>query len=276
MRTGCIIQARMTSSRLPGKVLRTIDYQEGKSVLGSVVERVRSAKKLDHFLIACTTNSDDDPLVEYAKREGIACFRGSENDVLDRFYGAANEFGYDNIVRITSDCPFLDPSVIDALIELFIKGNYQYASNCIRRTYPHGLDCEIFTYDVLKWMHKNTEEKFYREHVTSYVTSHQDEFRVGSLTLDGEDYSKVRITVDTVNDYTLACIITDLIRNEKDRFSFRTVLDCFAGHPYISAINADIMQKKKYDTLEEELEAAEKLLKLQEMDRAAELLRRNH
>ena len=276
MKTGCIIQARMTSSRLPGKVLRTIDYQEGKSVLGSVVERVRAAKNLDHFVIACTTNADDDPLIEYAEKEGIAYFRGSENDVLDRFYGAANEYGYDNIVRITSDCPFLDPSVIDALVELFIKGDYQYASNCVRRTYPHGLDCEILTYDVLKWMHENTEEKFYREHVTSYVTSHQDEFRVGSLALDGEDYSKVRITVDTVNDYTLACVITDLIRDEEDRFSFRTVLDCFAKHPYISNINADIMQKKKYDTLEEELEAAEKLLKLQEMDRAAELLRRNH
>ncbi|MBR0308443.1 MAG: glycosyltransferase family protein [Mogibacterium sp.] len=276
MRTGCIIQARMTSSRLPGKVLRTIDYQEGKSVLGSVVERVRAAKNLDHFVIACTTNADDDPLVEYAEKEGIAYFRGSENDVLDRFYGAANEFGYDNIVRITSDCPFLDPSVIDALIDLFLRGDYQYASNCVRRTYPHGLDCEILTYNVLKWMHENTEEKFYREHVTSYVTSHQNEFRVGSLALDGEDYSKVRITVDTVNDYTLACVITDLIRDEEDRFSFRTVLDCFAKHPYISNINADIMQKKKYDTLEEELEAAEKLLKLQEMDRAAELLRRNH
>ena len=276
MKTGCIIQARMTSSRLPGKVLRTIDYQEGKSVLGSVVERVRAAKNLDHFVIACTTNAADDPLIEYAEKEGIAYFRGSENDVLDRFYGAANEYGYDNIVRITSDCPFLDPSVIDALVELFIKGDYQYASNCVRRTYPHGLDCEILTYDVLKWMHENTEEKFYREHVTSYVTSHQDEFRVGSLALDGEDYSKVRITVDTVNDYTLACVITDLIRDEEDRFSFRTVLDCFAKHPYISNINADIMQKKKYDTLEEELEAAEKLLKLQEMDRAAELLRRNH
>ena len=276
MKTGCIIQARMTSSRLPGKVLCTIDYQEGKSVLGSVVERVRAAKNLDHFVIACTTNADDDPLVEYAEKEGIAYFRGSENDVLDRFYGAANEFGYDNIVRITSDCPFLDPSVIDALIDLFLRGDYQYASNCVRRTYPHGLDCEILTYNVLKWMHENTEEKFYREHVTSYVTSHQNEFRVGSLALDGEDYSKVRITVDTVNDYTLACVITDLIRDEEDRFSFRTVLDCFAKHPYISNINADIMQKKKYDTLEEELEAAEKLLKLQEMDRAAELLRRNH
>ena len=272
MKTGCIIQARMTSSRLPGKVLRTIDYQEGKSVLGSVVERVRASKNLDHFVIACTINEEDDPLVEYAEKEGISYYRGSENDVLDRFYGAATELGYDNIVRITSDCPFLDPAVIDDLIDLFIKGDYQYASNCVRRTYPHGLDCEILTYDVLKWMHENAEDRFYREHVTSYVTSHMDEFRVGSLALDGEDYSKIRITVDTVNDYTLACVITDFIRDKQNRFSFRAILDCYKEHPYISNINADIMQKKKYDTIEEELDAAARLLKLQEMNRAAQLL----
>lgn len=179
-------------------------------------------------------------------------------------------------MRITSDCPFLDPSVIDDLVTLFLEGDYQYASNCIRRTYPHGLDCEILTYDVLKWMHENTEDKFYREHVTSYVTHHQDEFRIGSLALDGEDYSKVRITVDTINDYTLSCVITDFIRDKKDRYSFRTVLDCFREHPYISNINADIMQKQKYDTPEEEIAAAVKMLRLQEMDRAAAILEKNN
>jgi spore coat polysaccharide biosynthesis protein SpsF len=275
MKTGCIVQARMTSSRLPGKVLRTIDYTDGKSVLGSVMERLRAARNIDHVVIACTINDDDDPLVEYAESEGFAYYRGSENDVLDRFYNAATEFGYDNIIRITSDCPFLDPSVIDELVELFINGDYQYASNCIRRTYPHGLDCEILTYDVLKWMHENTTDKFYREHVTSYVTSHQDEFRVGSLALADEDYSKVRITVDTINDYTLACVITDFIRDKADRFSFRTVLDCFRDHPYISNINADIMQKRKYDTLEEEVDAAVRMLTLQELNNAADILRRS-
>ena len=126
------------------------------------------------------------------------------------------------------------------------------------------------------FMHENTEDKFYREHVTSYVTHHQDEFRIGSLALDGEDYSKVRITVDTINDYTLSCVITDFIRDKKDRYSFRTVLDCFREHPYISNINADIMQKQKYDTPEEEIAAAVKMLRLQEMDRAAAILEKNN
>lgn len=272
MKTGCIVQARMTSSRLPGKVLRTLDYKNGTSVLGSVVDRLKACKNLDQVIIATTVNKEDDPLVEYAKKEGIDYYRGSENDVLERFYGVATEFRLDNIVRITSDCPFLDPRVIDELVELFLNGNYEYASNCIRRTYPHGLDCEILTYEVLKWMHENTTDKFYREHVTSFITSHQGDFKTGSLELDNEDYSDVRITVDTINDYTLSCLIAELIKDESERMSFRTVLKCFDEHPYIRLINADAVQKKKYDTEKEELIAAVKLLRLQEMNRAADIL----
>lgn len=274
MKIGCIVQARMTSSRLPGKVLKTLDYRNGSSVIDSVVERLKSAKNLDHIVIACTTNIDDDPLEEYAAKAGVACFRGSENDVLARFYLAATEYGYDHVVRITSDCPFLDPTVIDALVDLYLAGNYQYASNCIRRTYPHGLDCEILGYEQLKWMYEHTSDQFYREHVTSYITHHQDEFKIGSLELESEDYSNLRITVDTINDYTLSCVITDFIRGCENRFSFRTIVDCFEKHPYICNINSDIMQKKKYDTEEEEINAAVKLLKLQEMNRAAKLLER--
>ena len=272
MKTGCIVQARMTSSRLPGKVLRTLDYKNGTSVLGSVIERLRNCKNIDQIIIATTSNKEDDPLVEYAEKEGIDYYRGSEIDVLERFFEAATAFNLDNIVRITSDCPFLDPGVIDELVEVFLTGNYQYASNCIRRTYPHGLDCEILTYEVLKWMNENTTDKFYREHVTSYITSHQEDFKTGSLELSNEDYSSVRITVDTINDYTLSCLIAELIKDEPERMSFRTVLKCFDEHPYIRLINADTMQKKKYDTEEEEIAAAVKLLKLQEMSRAAAIL----
>ena len=267
MKTGCIVQARMTSNRLPGKVLKTIDYKKGTSILESVFERLNAAKNIDCVILACTINKDDDPLVEYAEKKGINYYRGSENDVLSRFYEAATKYELDNVIRITSDCPFLDPDVIDALVDLFKSGDYQYASNCIRRTYPHGLDCEILTFDELKWMHENTTDQFYREHVTSYITHHQDEFKVGSLALEDEDYSGIRITVDTI-----ACLITDLIRDKDDRMSFRTVLKCFDEHPYISNINADIMQKQRYDSEEEELAVAVKLLKAQEMDRAVAIL----
>ena len=274
MKTGCIVQARMTSSRLPGKVLKTLDYVNGTTILDSVVERLRAVEGIDAVILACTTNKDDDVLAEYAVTCGIDCYRGSENDVLARFYGAACTYQLDNVIRITSDCPFIDPEVIDMLIDLFLKGGYQYASNCVNRTYPHGLDCEILTFDALEWMHQNTSDGFYREHVTSYITSHYDEFSIGSLALQGEDYSQVRITVDTINDYTLACLVADFIKDKDERFSFRTVLNCFDEHPYISNINSDIMQKRRYDCIEDEVQAAIKLLRMQEMDKAADLLER--
>ncbi len=270
-KTGCIIQARMTSTRLPGKVLRTIDHLNGVCVLDQVIERVKKSEYIDEIIIATTTNDDDDPIVQKAAEHGVGVFRGSESDVLSRYYHAAKEYGLDDVIRITSDCPFIDPHVLDDLIRVFREGGHQYASNCIRRTYPHGLDCEILKFDVLEWMFNNTEDSFYREHVTSYVTHHQDEFDIGSLE-DDEDNSGIRITVDTVNDYLLSCVLADLLRNEEDPISYKTVTRIYKEHPYLSDINGDILQKKKYETEKEEFEAAAKMLRLQEMNRAAEVL----
>ena len=271
MITGCIIQARMTSTRLPRKVLRVIDFEEQKSVLEQVVERVKCVQQIDKIIIATTVNPDDDEVVEVAEKLGVGVHRGSEKDVLERFAEAAEKFSLDTVIRITSDCPFLDPDVISALIDLFYEGGYDYASNCIRRTFPHGLDCEILKYDLLEWMHKNASDSFSREHVTSFITSHLDDYRIGSLE-DDEDNSQIRITVDTVNDYVLACVLNDLLREEKDPMSRKAVLDCYKKHPYLPLINGDIMQKKQFGSFEEELSEAVKLLKLQEMNRAADAL----
>lgn len=270
-KTGCIIQARMTSTRLPGKVLRTIDHSNGKCVLDQVIERVKMSEYIDEIIIATTTNDDDDPIVEKAAEHGVGFFRGSESDVLSRYYNAAKKYGLDDVIRITSDCPFTDPAVLDDLISVYRSGDHQYASNCIRRTYPHGLDCEILKFDVLEWMFLNTEDKFYREHVTSYVTHHLDEFDIGSLE-DDEDNSDIRITVDTVNDYLLTCVLVDLLKNTDDPISYKTIVEIYKDHPYLRDINGDILQKKKYETEKEELEAAAKLLRLQEMNRAAAIL----
>lgn len=270
-KTGCIIQARMTSSRLPGKVLRVIDHKSGKTVLDQVLERVAASEYIDEIIIATTTNDDDDPIITKAQEHGVSVFRGSESDVLSRYYLAAKEHGLDDVIRITSDCPFIDPAVLDDLIRLFREGDYQYASNCIRRTYPHGLDCEILKFDVLEWMYENTEDMFYREHVTSYVTHHQDEFRIGSLTA-ADDNSGIRITVDTVNDYILTCVLADLLKGKENATSYRTIVDTYRDHPYLSDINGDILQKKKYESEKDELDAAVKLLRLQEMNRAADKL----
>ena len=273
MKTGCIIQARMTSSRLPGKVLKTIDFKTDRSVLEQVVQRVKMVGSIDEIIVATTVNADDDPVEKLADELGVAVFRGSEKDVLERYFLAAQEHDLDHVIRITSDCPFLDPEVIGALVDLYFKEGSQYGSNCIRRTFPHGLDCEIVAFDVLKDVYENQTDPFYREHVTSYVTSHLDDFKTSSLE-DDEDNSGVRVTVDTVNDYVLSCILNELLMNEERPTSYKTLLGCYKARPYLPMINGDILQKKKYDTEEEEIVAAVSLLEKQEMNRAADRLRK--
>ena len=271
MKTGCVIQARMTSSRLPGKVLKTIDFERGISVLEQVVSRVKCVPSIDTIIVATTVNADDDPVEELVGRMGVEVFRGSEKDVLERYYLAAEKNGLDHVIRITSDCPFLDPQVIERLINLYFDEGAQYGSNCIRRTYPHGLDCEIVGFDTLKKIYETQSDSFYREHVTSYITSHLEDFRTCSLE-DEEDNSSIRVTVDTVNDYILSCVLNEIIMREPDPMSFRTLIRCFKERPYLPMINGDILQKKKYDSREEEAEAAVSMLKMQEMNRAADML----
>lgn len=269
MKTGCIVQARMTSTRLPGKVLRTLGKEGNQSILEEVIDRLKTVAKIDEIIIATTTNATDDPIIEVCSRKGVASFRGSEQDVLARYYGAAEEHGLDTVIRITSDCPFIDPAVLGDLIDTYEQGDYDYVSNGQVRTYPHGLDCEIFSMESLRRAYNEGEDKFFREHVTTYIYNHPDDFKLGRLVLDGEDYSDIRITVDTVPDYITACVIKDAIG---DSTSFRDIVALYEERPYLRMINGDIMQKKKYASAEEEIEAALAMLRLQEMTEAARVL----
>lgn len=270
MQIGCIIQARTTSTRLPKKVLKTIDYVRKRTILEEVIRRVKLSKKIDKIVIATTKNKSDDDIVNISQKEGIGWFRGSENDVLSRYFFAAKENRFDHIVRITSDCPFIDPYVIDNLIELYIEGEYDYASNCILRTFPHGLDCEIFSFEGLKYIYENAVKSSHREHVTSFFYENKDKFKIGELALKEEDYSNIRITVDTKEDYLLACIIQDYLSEGQEAFS--NIVRLFKEKPYLKEINSNILQKKIYDTVTDEIRAAINVLKLQEMERAAQLL----
>ena len=270
---GCIVQARMTSSRLPGKVLKTLDYTTGKSILEQVIERLKLVEEIDEIIIATTINADDEPIVAHAEKAGVGSFRGSEHDVLERYYKAAEHYDLDTVIRITSDCPFIDPEVIADLIETYKAGDYDYVSNGQNRTFPHGLDCEIFSFDALKTAYDVSEDKFYREHVTTYIYNHRDQFKIGSLELKGEDFSGMRITVDTESDYVVACLISDSL-GSKGTYSFRDIVKLYEEKPFLSLINKDIVQKKKYDTLDEELKAAAGILRLQELNNAVAVLER--
>lgn len=268
---GCIVQARMTSSRLPGKVLKTLDFENDTTILENVIEHLKKVSLIDQIIVATTINDDDDPVEEFCRREGISVFRGSEKDVLERYYFAAKENSLDDVIRITSDCPFIDPNVLTDLIDMYLSGKYDYVSNGQTRTYPHGLDCEIFSFEVLEKVHSIAEDMFYREHVTSYIYTHPDEFKLGELVLTDEDYSNIRITVDTEKDYAVCCAIKSELGDLDD--DFRHIVDLYERKPYLKLINKDIIQKKKYDSLEDELQDAVKILDLQELYGAADILK---
>ena len=274
MRTGCIIQARMTSSRLPGKVLKTIDFKKPATILEEVIDRVGQCAGIDRVIIATTVNDGDDAIEKLADEKSVACFRGSELDVLERFYLAACENELDRVLRITSDCPFSDPLVLQGVIDLFDAGEFDYVSNAIERTFPHGLDCEMFSFEALEKAYKNTEfveaDMFYREHVTTYLYGHPDIFRLGNYCMPGGlDYHNIRITVDTKEDYLLACVLRSYL---PDGFTYKDIIRVYDENPFLPEINASSIQKQKFSTEKDELEAAIRLLKLQEMDRSAEIL----
>ena len=274
MGLGIIIQARMTSTRLPGKVLKPLNLKTGETILESTVTRAKLTKGIDKVIVACTEESSDDAIETLGDKIGVPVFRGSENNVLDRYYQATVKYEFDPIIRITSDCPFIDPSVIFELIEFFKSGDYDYASNAINRTWPHGLDCEIFKFSALEKAVINSKTKEDLEHVTYHMYNNPESFSIGGITLPkGEDHSKVRITVDTKEDYLLACALRDLLP-ERDDYSWRDIISVFENRPWLELINSKVAQKKKFIDKKEELIAAVNYLDLQEMPNAADIIRK--
>jgi spore coat polysaccharide biosynthesis protein SpsF len=196
VKTVAIIQARMTSTRLPGKIMAEV---AGKPLLYHVVNRARRAQTPDLVAIATTDRPTDDGVEEFSQAAGIPVFRGSEQDVLDRYYGAAQQFAAEVIVRLTSDCPLLDPAVIDKTVRAFQAGAYDYASNTLEPTFPDGLDTEVFSQAALEKAWREARLPSEREHVTSYIWKRPALFRLRSVKNE-EDLSHLRWTVDEAED----------------------------------------------------------------------------
>jgi spore coat polysaccharide biosynthesis protein SpsF (cytidylyltransferase family) len=196
MKTIAIIQARMGSTRLPGKMLMDI---AGRPAVAHVVGRVRNAHTVNTVVLATTTEAGDDALADWAEKNGVPCYRGSANDVLDRYYEAAKQYGADVVVRITGDCPLADPAVIDRVVSAYQEGDCEYASNTIQPTYPDGLDCEVFSFVALEKAWKEALLPSEREHATPYIWKHPELFRLKSVSCD-TDYSAHRWTLDTPED----------------------------------------------------------------------------
>ncbi|RXM78527.1 acylneuraminate cytidylyltransferase [Clostridium tetani] len=242
MKVVCIVQARVGSTRLPGKVLRKIC---GKTVLEHNIERLRRIKNIDEIVIATTVLEKDNPIVEEAKRLNVKYFRGSEEDVLSRYYYAAKENNADVVVRVTSDCPLIDSEVSEKIIQYYLdnKEIYDYVSNTIERTYPRGLDTEVFSFSILKKTFIETKKDYEREHVTPYIYQNVDKFRIEQYKND-IDYSKYRWTLDTKEDFQVIKKIYENLYTGNKMFDFNSILKFISENPYIAKINENIKQKK--------------------------------
>lgn len=271
----CIIQARATSSRLPNKVLLNLPYNGNKTVLEQVINRVKESKYINKIVVATTINETDNKIEKLCESLQISCFRGSEDNVLSRYYEAATKYKADLIVRITSDCPCIDYKIIDKLIELHLNNNNDFSSNNQVHSFPHGLDCEVVNYNILVEVFKNATEKCEKEHVMPYIyISNPNKYKIGILK-DKNNNHDIRITLDTKEDYVLLCLIYDFLYEKDHYFDKDMVIKLFQRKNYLYEINKNIEQKKVCKNLTEEIEEAKKLLKKQDLNKAYNFLLEN-
>jgi spore coat polysaccharide biosynthesis protein SpsF len=230
----CILQARVSSTRLPGKVLLPI---LGEPMLARQVERVRRASRVDLLTVATSDDPSDDGVADLCAKLGVACHRGSLDDVLDRFYQAAVRHRPRHVLRLTGDCPLTDPTVIDRLVELHVAGAYDYSSDVRPRTFPHGLDAEIFTFGLLERTWREAETPYEREHVTPRMYARATSARLGSLTT-APDRSGWRLTVDYPEDFAVVSRVFEALYPNEPAFTTDSVIQFLEAHPEVAALNA--------------------------------------
>lgn len=242
MKTVIIVQARMTSTRLPGKVLKTV---LGKTLLEYLFDRLDRVALADGFMVATTTNDTDEPIVDLCRRCGVEVWRGSEADVLSRYHGAATVAQADTVVRITSDCPLLDPMIVDDAIAFFRQNRdrFDYVSNALRPGYPLGMAVEVFHFEALHAAHQEAADAEEREHVTPFIYRRPDRYRIGHLE-HVHGMEQHRWTVDTQEDFELVSRILEALMPAKPEFTLQDIVATLKENPEWSLLNAHVMQKK--------------------------------
>lgn len=247
-----IIQAHMSSSRLPGKIMKDLC---GEPALYRMIERMRQCKNLDEIVVAVSTKACDDVIVEACKEWGVPTFRGSDNDVLERFWGAAQAYPAGTYMRFTSDCPLTDPAIVDNGIQYFWDNEYRYVSS--DQKLPGGMGCfEIFTAELLKETAENSTENYEHEHVTPYMYTKQDSCGKAPTPRERAHY---RVALDTPQDYEVIKAVYEALYQPGNRFDMHDVADFLDAHPEIVAINSEVVQKQfnqcSYDSIEDTLES---------------------
>jgi spore coat polysaccharide biosynthesis protein SpsF len=244
MKTVIIVQARMTSTRLPGKVLLPLG---GEPMLARLVERLKRVRLANAIVIATTTNDTDEPIVDLCRQLAVPCHRGSEHDVLARYAEAARAHRADVVVRITSDCPLIDPALIDQMIAVYEEGNSDCVSNMLPPTWPYGMAVEVFSAAALAQAHAEATQPAEREHVTPFLYTNPQRYRLRTVT-SPTDLSGQRWTVDTPEDYELVQRLFDAVFAHHPEFTLADLLAAMQAHPDWLAINQHIRQKPATET----------------------------
>lgn len=237
-----ILQARVSSIRLPGKVLMPI---LGVPMILLEIERIRRSKSIDKLIVATSVHRSDDSLANLCREHSINCFRGKLEDVLDRFYQAALQYGPEHVVRLTGDCPLIDPSVIDQVISFYMKNNYDYAGNAIEQTFPDGLDVEVLRFSCLKQVWEEAVLPSEREHVTPFIHKNPELFSIGHYR-NSIDLSNLRWTVDEPLDFELITKIYESIYPDNPRFSMQDILCFLEKEPELKHYNTVFLRNEGY------------------------------
>ena len=269
-KVGAVIQARVSSARLPGKVLLSLPYGSDVSVCGHIIRRLKKAKSIDEIIVATTSNPYDDKVVNVADSEGVEHYRGSEEDVLARFFDAAKKYQLDEIVRITGDNPCIDYTLIDEVVQIHLQVNNDFT---VTRQYPVGMNVEVLSFKALKFAYKNAKKAQEREHLTLYIQAHPEVLKVSEKKAPN-DYrcSDIRVTLDTKEDYALLNCIFEFLYEKDNYFGIDRLVSLYRQKPWLATINNKVGQKKILNTLEDELAEAVRVLDLQELNRAKKLL----
>ncbi|PIS09200.1 hypothetical protein COT75_02985 [Candidatus Beckwithbacteria bacterium CG10_big_fil_rev_8_21_14_0_10_34_10] len=238
----CTIEARMGSSRLPGKVLMSL---AGEPALKRMIDRIKKSKYINEIIVATTINKKDNKIVDFCKSYKIKFYRGSENDVLRRILEAAKASRAKIVVVLTGDCPLIDFRHIDEAIEVFLEGKYNYISNALERSYPDGFDVQVLSLEVLEKIDKLANDPIERVHSTYYIYRHPEEFKIKNIKAKGKMYwPNLRVTLDEINDYKLINILFKNLLPKDPFFSAKKVVEFLLKNPKFLKINQKVRHKK--------------------------------
>jgi len=235
MTIGCIIQARMGSTRLPGKVL--MDVTKGKPVLYYVINQLKHCKSIEKIIVATTTLQEDDKIAQFCIDNKISYFRGDSKNVLERHYICAEKFSLSKIIRMPSDKPLLDPEVVDEIVEIFNSNSFDYVTNFLPSTFPGGTEVEVLSFSSLKKSWEKAMLPSEKEHVTSYIYNHRDDFRIFNV-VNSENLSNFRWAVDRIEDLRLVREIVSKIH--KNPILIKDILELFKNEPNLVEINKQV------------------------------------